>query len=84
MSITRRSTLTGAAAATIAGLTLAAGIAKAEEEHPEIRRAIDALEKARDYLKHAAHDFGGHREHALKDCDAALVQLREALKFDHH
>ncbi|HYB08612.1 MAG TPA: hypothetical protein VEJ16_02950 [Alphaproteobacteria bacterium] len=83
MSLTRRSTLAGAGAAAIAGLTLATGVAKAEE-HVEIRRAIDALEHARDYLIHAEHDFGGHREHALRDCDAALVQLREALKFDRH
>jgi hypothetical protein len=82
MSLTRRSTLAGAGAAAIAGLALAAGAAEAEEQHPEIHRAIAALEKAKDYMQHAAHDFGGHRERALKDCDAAIAQLREALKYD--
>jgi len=79
MTMTRRSTLAGAVAT--AGLTLAAATAQAEP-HPEIRRAIAALERARDYMQHAAHDFGGHRVDALRDCDAALRQLHEALKYD--
>lgn len=80
MSMTRRSTLAGAVAVT--GFALAAAAAEALERHPEIRRAIMALEKAKDYMQHAAHDFGGHRERALQDCDAAIVQLREALRYD--
>lgn len=79
MTMTRRSTLAGAVAT--AGLTLAAATAQAEP-HPEIHRAINALEKAKDYMEHAAHDFGGHRVDALRDCDVAIRQLREALKYD--
>ncbi len=82
MNLTRRTTL--AAAASLTGLVLAASAAEAQERHPEIANAIRALEKARDYLQHAAHDFGGHRVAALKDCDAALAQLREAQRFDRH
>jgi len=52
------------------------------ERHPEIRKAIRSLEQARDYMQHAAHDFGGHREAALKACDDAIKQLNEALKYD--
>jgi len=52
------------------------------ERHPEIRHAIRSLEKARDYMQNAAHDFGGHREAALKACDDAIKQLNEALKYD--
>lgn len=52
------------------------------EKHPEIRAAIDALEKAKYHLQHAAHDFGGHREDALKAVDNALAQLRLALQYD--
>ncbi len=50
--------------------------------HPEIHRAIAALEKARYHLEHAAHDFGGHRVEALAATDAAIKQLKLALQYD--
>jgi len=50
--------------------------------HPEIRRAIMALERARAHLKSAAHDFGGHREAALAATDEAIKQLKIALEYD--
>jgi len=53
-----------------------------KERHPAIRAAINALEKAKFDLEHAAHDFGGHRVEALKAVDYALKQLREALEYD--
>jgi hypothetical protein len=53
-----------------------------KERHPAIRAAINALEKAKFDLEHAAHDFGGHRAEALKAVDYALKQLREALEYD--
>jgi len=56
--------------------------APAAEPHPEIRAAIRALEKAKAHLEHAAHDFGGHRVEAIAAVDAALEQLRLALKYD--
>jgi hypothetical protein len=52
------------------------------ERHPEIRKAISALEAAKNDLKRASHDFGGHRESALKACDEAINQLRQALEYD--
>ncbi len=52
------------------------------EHHPAIHAAIRSLEKAKLELKAAAHDFGGHRETALKECDAAIEQLKLALQFD--
>jgi hypothetical protein len=81
MDMTRRATLTAAAAAT--GLTLVAGIAAAEERHPRIRAAIRALQNARVDLEHADHDFGGHRVEAIRAIDVALDQLRRALRYDH-
>jgi F0F1-type ATP synthase epsilon subunit len=54
------------------------------EHHPEIHEALHALERARDHLQHANHDFGGHREEALRACDHAIEQLRLALQFDRH
>lgn len=55
---------------------------KNHERHPAIHAAIRALEKAKVELNGAAHDFGGHREDALKQCDAAIAQLKLALQFD--
>jgi hypothetical protein len=52
------------------------------EPHPEIRAAIDSLHHAREHLEHAAHDFGGHREDALRATDEAIRQLEICLKFD--
>lgn len=53
-----------------------------QEPHPQINAAIRALEAAKDHLQRAAHDFGGHRVKAIRAVDAALVQLRLALKYD--
>jgi hypothetical protein len=52
-----------------------------EEEHPRLERSIHELEETIKFLEAAPHDFGGHREDALKDCREALRQLREALAF---
>ena len=52
------------------------------EPHPEIRAAIHSLERAKDHLEHAAHDFGGHRVDAIAAIDVALKQLRLALDYD--
>ena len=52
------------------------------EHHAEIHAALHSLETARFRLKHAAHDFGGHREAAIRACDAAIEQLKIALAYD--
>ena len=57
-------------------------VARVAEPHPEIKSAIAALERAKNHLQKAAHDFGGHRVEALAAVDKALEQLREALKYD--
>ena len=59
-----------------------AGARRGAEPHPAIRRAITALEAAKTDMEHADHDFGGHRAAALSECDKAIEQLREALKYD--
>jgi cysteine sulfinate desulfinase/cysteine desulfurase-like protein len=58
------------------------GRREGREAHPAIRAAIQALERAKADLQHASHDFGGHREDALKACDQAIQQLRQALQYD--
>ena len=52
------------------------------ETHPEIRKAITALERAKTDMQRANHDFGGHRVAALAACDRAIEQLRLALQYD--
>jgi len=52
------------------------------ERHPEIRKAIAALERAKTDLQRASHDFGGHRAEALAACDKAIEQLKLALQYD--
>jgi hypothetical protein len=82
MTVSRRSAIASAAAA---GFVLAAGTAEAQgppEGHPRIRAAIRALEGAKEDMRRAAHDFGGHREDALRACDEAIRQLQIALQYD--
>jgi hypothetical protein len=52
------------------------------ERHPQIRKAIAALERAKTDMQHASHDFGGHRADALAACDKAIEQLKLALQYD--
>lgn len=75
-------------AAFLSCLTLACAFAagasgaSAAERHPEIRKAINALERAKTDLQNAAHDYCGHRAEALAATDNALHQLRLALESD--
>jgi hypothetical protein len=80
MTVSRRAALAGTASLT--GLILAASLGEAAERHPEIHNALRALERARNYMQHAAHDFGGHRVAALRACDDAIAQLHQAEHFD--
>ena len=49
--------------------------------HPRIAAAIEALKDAKVYMQAAPHDFGGHREAALRASDTAIRQLNLALAF---
>ncbi|MGA2135218.1 MAG: hypothetical protein ABSH50_23270 [Bryobacteraceae bacterium] len=72
----------------IAGMLAAFGIgmcvpAFTQMDHPRIRAAHKHLEEAREELKHAAHDYDGHRakalehvNHAIEECDRAM-EVRE-------
>ena len=51
------------------------------KHQPHIHHAIHELKETRTELKEAKHDFGGHREQALKDVDRAIKQLELALEF---
>jgi len=52
------------------------------EPHPQINAAIHSLERAKDHLQKAAHDFGGHRVEAIQAIDAAIAQLKTCLQYD--
>jgi len=49
-------------------------------KHPYMHHALYELAESRKEMKEAAHDFGGHREKALKAVDEAIVQMEKALE----
>jgi tetratricopeptide (TPR) repeat protein len=49
-------------------------------KHPYMHHALYELAESRKELKEAAHDFGGHREKALKAVDEAINQMEKALE----
>ena len=55
---------------------------KKVEKHPEIRKAMRALNNAIKDLQAADHDFAGHREKALDLSNQALKECQMALKAD--
>jgi hypothetical protein len=52
------------------------------EKHPKIHAAIDALKAAKEELKAADHDFGGHKKEAMGAVEKAIKQLKLADEFD--
>jgi hypothetical protein len=54
-------------------------IASEATNHPRVAAAIRELEGAIAYMERAPHDFGGHKAAAIRDSEAALVELRAAL-----
>jgi hypothetical protein len=60
-----------------------AAAAAAAEKHHHIREAIDTLRAARADLMAASHDFGGHREEAVRSIDASIHQLEICLQYDN-
>ena len=65
-------------------LALASPAALAAERHPEIHAAQRALANAGGHLAKAAHDFGGHRVHAMELIRQAQAELHEALEYAEH
>lgn len=70
------------AASVVAPATTTPTATPAPEPHPEIREAMASLRHAKEHLQHAAHDFGGHREEAIRAIDAAQHQLEVCLEYD--
>jgi hypothetical protein len=51
------------------------------EHHPKIHDAIHALREARTELLEAKHDYGGHRDEAIRGIDFSVKQLETCLKY---
>ena len=69
---------------TSAGSEAAPEAASRPERHPEIRKAIAALEVAAAALEDGSHDFCGHREDALTAVNFAIDELQAAIACDRH
>ena len=54
------------------------------ERHPELRRALKALNRAKTDLSNAAHDYAGHRERALDLTQQAIAEVHAAIESDRH
>lgn len=63
-----------------AGYSLRAQTPPVGGKHPEIRKAMRALNNAQTFLTKAEHDFAGHREKALDLTQQAIKQCEAALK----
>ncbi len=56
--------------------------ARHTEKHPELVKALRALQRAKADLQNAAHDFDGHREQALDLTQKAIDQVNMAIQSD--
>jgi hypothetical protein len=54
---------------------------KGGDTTPQLRKAIKELKNTNNVLKHANHDYGGHRAQAVKSINGAINQLQQAIKF---
>src|SRR5579872_2532176 len=55
-----------------------------KEHHPELRKALRALNNAKNFLQSANTDFGGRREKALDLTQKAIEQVKDAIAYDKH
>jgi hypothetical protein len=56
-------------------------VAREAGEHPNIAKAIEALEVAIGDMQRAPHDFGGHKAKAIEASQRAIKQLKLALAY---
>lgn len=55
--------------------------ADAPKGHPEMHRALRALENTKHDLEKAAHDYDGHRAKALELTNQAISEVKEGLRY---
>jgi hypothetical protein len=51
-----------------------------QRDHPRIRAAQEHLERAKEELRNAAHDYKGHRSKAIEHIDKALEECHRAIE----
>ena len=76
--------LLGMTAATIGTASAEGPIAREAAAHPNLERAVGALQDAIADLQAAPHDFGGHKAQAIESCQRAIRQLKMALAYRAH
>ncbi len=76
--------LIGVTTATIGKASAEGPMGREASEHPNIVRAIDALQDAIADLQAAPHDFGGHKAQAIEASQKAIRQLKMALVYRAH
>jgi len=76
--------LLGLTAATVSTVSAQGPVGREAAEHPNIARAIDALQDAIADLQAAPHDFGGHKAKAIAASENAIRQLKLALAYRAH
>jgi hypothetical protein len=52
------------------------------ERHPHLRHVLDELRDAKVELEHERHDWGGHRDAAIRAIEEARHQIVEVLKYE--
>jgi hypothetical protein len=53
----------------------------AQPYHPRIAAAINSLRDARSYMLNQRHDFGGHRDAAIRATDAAIREMEICARY---
>jgi TolA-binding protein len=76
--------LVGMTAAAVGPASAQGPMGREASEHPNIVRAIDALQDAIADLQAAPHDFGGHKAQAIEASQRAIRQLKMALAYRAH
>ncbi len=57
----------------------AQGIYAGYNNHPHLRHALHEMRLAHKELKEAGHNFGGHKQKAMKDLDVAITEVQKCI-----
>ena len=53
-----------------------------QPRHPHLRAVLNELRDAKVELEHERHDWGGHRDAAIRAIEEARHQIVEVLKYE--
>lgn len=83
MKLTKRSFASAAFSAAGSLLVLGTQSAKAEPRRGHIHASLESLRDARAELKDSKHDYGHHRDEAMRAIDEAVHQLEIIERWEH-